>query len=127
MSTYKHGSVSLAHEENATVPQLQWLGVRVSDFLRLHQYKRQERNLQGHLQLSSRDRRVAIKMLARTNIIGEEGKEQEWRAEVQKMLFLNVKAEIQILGNQENMEKWLNSRLRAGKTAFKRQSQALAQ
>ena len=58
-------------------------------------------------------------MLAKEDTFGEVGKEPVWRVEVQKMLFLNVKAEIQILGCQANLEKWLNSRLRAGKSAFK--------
>lgn len=34
MRTYKYGSRSLSHEENATVPDLQWLGVKMEDILR---------------------------------------------------------------------------------------------
>lgn len=33
MRTYKYGSRNLAHEENATVSGLQWLGVKMEDIL----------------------------------------------------------------------------------------------
>lgn len=33
MRTYKYGSRGLGHEENATVPGLQWLGVKMGDIL----------------------------------------------------------------------------------------------
>lgn len=33
MRTYKYGSQSLRHEENARVPGLQWLGVKMDDIL----------------------------------------------------------------------------------------------
>lgn len=33
MRTYKYGSQRLSHEENARVPGLQWLGVRIDDVL----------------------------------------------------------------------------------------------
>lgn len=34
MRTYKYGSQRLSHEENARVPGLQWLGVKIDDILR---------------------------------------------------------------------------------------------
>lgn len=34
MRTYKYGSQRLSHEENARVPGLQWLGVKIEDVLR---------------------------------------------------------------------------------------------
>jgi meiotic recombination protein SPO11 len=34
MRTYKYGSQRLSHEQNARVPGLQWLGVRIEDVLR---------------------------------------------------------------------------------------------
>lgn len=34
MRTYKYGSRRLSHEENARVPGLQWIGVRIEDVLR---------------------------------------------------------------------------------------------
>lgn len=42
LRTYKYGSRSLGHEENATVPGLQWLGVKMEDILRNSSRPRQE-------------------------------------------------------------------------------------
>lgn len=104
MSTYKHGSKALAHETNLAVPSIQWLGIRSSDFL-------EDDSLgQELLAMSKRDRNIAKKMLERRET--EEGNE-EWRKELQVMLMLNMKAEIQILGNEERLGEWLNGRLRA--------------
>ena len=96
--------MNLAHELNLKIPSIQWLGVRSSDFLQ------SEPDIQGLLKLSGRDRRIAVKMLEK-DIFSEEGQEQEWRRELQAMLVLNVKAEIQILGNKEKLGIWLNAQL----------------
>jgi meiotic recombination protein SPO11 len=99
MSTYKHGSMSLAHESaTLAVPSIQWLGVRSCDFSR-------EEDVQGLLKLMARDRRIAVRML-------EKGVEEEWGRELQVMLMLNVKAEIQVLGNGERLGEWLDEKLR---------------
>jgi len=102
MSTYKHGSMSLAHETNLTVPSIRWLGVRSCDFLNA------QSEIQGLLSLTSRDRKIALKMLAKS--VSEE-RDEEWRRELQIMLMLNVKAEIQILGNGEMLGEWLDKKL----------------
>jgi meiotic recombination protein SPO11 len=100
MSTYKHGSMSLAHESaTLAVPSVQWLGVRSCDFL-------QEEDVQGLSKLTARDRRIAVKML-------ERDVEMEWRRELQVMLMLNVKAEIQVLGNGERLGEWLDMKLKS--------------
>ena len=104
MSTYKHGSMALAHESlNLAVPAIKWLGVRSSDFATAH-------DAQGLLKLSARDRRIAGKMLEK-DLFEEEGKESEWRRELQVMLMMNVKAEIQILGNGEKLCDWPDQKL----------------
>lgn len=100
MSTYKHGSRALSHELNLAVPSVQWLGVRSCDFLG------KESDARGLLNLTKRDRRIALSMLGRDEEIGK-----EWKREVQVMLLLNVKAEIQILGNGERLGEWLDGRL----------------
>lgn len=102
MSTYKHGSKALAHETNLAVPFIKWLGIRSSDFL--------EDDIlgQGLLTLSKRDRNIAKKMLARQDA---EERDHEWRKELQTMLMLNMKAEIQILGNEEKLGEWLDGKL----------------
>ena len=51
-----------------------------------------------------------MKMLE-NNVFGENAREQEWRRELQTMLMLNVKAEIQVLGNEEKLRIWLNVQL----------------
>lgn len=105
MSTYKHGSTSLAHEnENLSVPSMCWLGLRSTDMVRGG-----EEN-EGLLKLTKRDRRLAMNILRR-DICQENGDEEEWRRELQIMLMLNRKAEIQIIGNSGALETWLDKRL----------------
>jgi meiotic recombination protein SPO11 len=99
MSTYKHGSVNLAHESNLAVRSIQWLGVRSCDFLQT------ERDAQGLLKLTARDRKIALKLLEKQLSDGD------WKRELQIMLMLNVKGEIQILGSGEALGEWLDSKL----------------
>lgn len=93
LSTYKHGSKALAHQSaELALPSIQWIGVKSSHVGQdddLHQ-------TQGLLKLSARDRRKATLMLERAQF-SEDGREPEWRRELQFMLMLNVKAEIQVL------------------------------
>ncbi|EPE33517.1 DNA topoisomerase IV, alpha subunit [Glarea lozoyensis ATCC 20868] len=104
MSTYKYGSMALSHETiNLAVPTIKWLGIRSSDFIA-------DDDCQGLLRLSARDRRIARKMLEK-DMFEEGGNEIEWRRELQVMLMLNVKAEIQILGNGEKLSQWLDGKL----------------
>ncbi|TGO86400.1 hypothetical protein BPOR_0307g00090 [Botrytis porri] len=105
MSTYKHGSVALAHEnENLSVPSMLWLGFRSKDMMQ------GGKENEGLLTLTERDRRLAVKMLQR-DVCQEDGDEDEWRREIQVMLMLNKKAEIQIIGNGDALENWLNRTL----------------
>jgi meiotic recombination protein SPO11 len=103
MSTYKYGSVSLAHEINLAVPSIRWLGIRSWDFLNT------KHEIQGLLNLTARDRKIGMKMLAKS--VAEEDGDEEWRRELQIMLMMNVKAEIQILGNGEALGEWLDKKL----------------
>lgn len=63
--------------------------------------------------MTPRDRRIAGKMLEK-EMFEEAGCESEWRRELQVMLMLNVKAEIQILGNGERLAEWLDGKLKDG-------------
>lgn len=54
---------------------------------------------QSILTLSARDRKKAVDMLSNANM-SNEGPEPEWRRDLQIMLLLNVKAELQILDSQ---------------------------
>jgi meiotic recombination protein SPO11 len=107
MSTYKHGSVSLAHENDTLVaPRIEWLGI-TSDVIRdIHGNKSQ-----GWLRLTTRDRKKALKMLE--NPVCQHEIEAFWRRELQVMLMLNIKAETQILGECSNLEDYLSSKLRS--------------
>lgn len=109
MSTYKHGSWNLSHESSQLlVPGIQWLGVRSCDIVSSadgEEYK-------GVLRLSGRDRHKARKMLENNVVLGEEGRESEWRREVQVMLMLNVKAEMEVLAEREGgVVGWVEGRL----------------
>jgi meiotic recombination protein SPO11 len=90
LSTYKHGSKNLAHEtSHLRLPQLQWLGLRNEQIMNSHE----KHNNQGLLTLSTRDRNKARKMLEWDAMADDE----DLRRELQVMLMLNVKAELQLL------------------------------
>jgi meiotic recombination protein SPO11 len=108
LSTYKYGSYRLAHESvtpkdtpTLSLPNIRWLGVRRHHISRnpvnaskTHTSTMPE--LQGLMKLTTRDRVKATRMLE-WDLCSEAGPEQEWRCELQTMLMLNVKAEMQIL------------------------------
>ncbi len=110
MSTYKHGSSNLSHENaNVIVRSVRWLGLRSCD---LHDDETVEES-KGLLRLTVRDRKKAVKMLDKRLL--EEGEvEREWRRELQVMLMLGVKAEMEILGERDGgVEGWLEGKLLA--------------
>ncbi|KAH8805768.1 Spo11/DNA topoisomerase VI subunit A [Xylogone sp. PMI_703] len=105
MSTYKYGSIALAHEnQTLAVPEMRWLGIKNQHIMSTSDIER------GIISLTTRDRRVATSMLARDPFsVG--GEEKEGRRELQVMLFLNIKAEIQALNHGEGLESWLDRHL----------------
>lgn len=97
MSTYKYGSFNLSHENaNLNVPSIQWLGMRSRDIPACN-----GNDDKGLLRLSGRDRKRATTMLENSPIFEEHGEEQEWRQELQVMLMLNVKAEMEVLADRD--------------------------
>ena len=105
LSTYAHGSRSLAHENwGLAVPDIRLLGVKLRDVV-----ETQSRNeeVAGILTMTARDRKLATNMLA-SNPAFTEDMHADWRSELQGMLFLNAKAEIQILGGGGSLGKWLD-------------------
>ncbi|KZM27096.1 ATP binding [Ascochyta rabiei] len=108
VSTYKHGSYRLAHEDLVlkdapalSLPNIRWLGVKWHHISRTHTTKSDTDmtsmpELQGLMRLTARDRNKAARMLE-WDLCSETGPEQEWRHELQTMLMLNTKAEMQIL------------------------------
>jgi meiotic recombination protein SPO11 len=92
---YKHGSMTHAHEaDNLCVPSLRWLGLRREHMsLEVHDLHAD----QGLRSLTMRDRHKAMKMLERCQ-------DAEIRSALQEMLFLNAKAEMQILPSDRMVE-----------------------
>lgn len=152
LRTYKHGSISMRHEEHATVPGLLWLGVKSSDLLELQMrllpmtsprpsngresqstlasdpnddtesIRSLGRPLPGssrrveagwtHLSMSCRDRVKAVQVLRSLNDqVQQDAEEVELTSELQLMLVLNMKFEIQAVEQAENMAYWLDERL----------------
>lgn len=94
LSTYKRGSKKLAHESKEhVVPQLKWLGLRSEH---LHAGEFDTHAAQGRLTLSKRDRSKATMMIDREIDI-DDGDALMERRELQTMLMLNTKAELQLL------------------------------
>ncbi|KAF2125542.1 DNA topoisomerase IV, alpha subunit [Dothidotthia symphoricarpi CBS 119687] len=108
LSTYKYGSYRLAHEDVASkgipalsLPDIRWLGVRNHHISRTPTDECSTSTSatsipQGLMKLTVRDRAKATRMLE-WDLCAEDGPEQGWRRELQTMLTLNVKAEMQIL------------------------------
>ena len=109
MSTYKYGSRNLRHETaDMAVPVIRWLGLRSR-----HLFDKSNTlgGNSGLLPLSMRDRKLAKKMLAQSSLMEENG-ESEWRRELQIMLTLGCKAEMEILDDREGgVEGWLEEAL----------------
>jgi meiotic recombination protein SPO11 len=107
MSTYKYGSMALSHQnQNLAVPSIRWLGIRGSDILQM-----KDCEVTGRLKLTDRDRRIATRMLDK-EIFQDGAREEGWRRELQIMLMLNCKAEIQILSSRDDgLEGWLDEKL----------------
>ncbi|CZT21575.1 uncharacterized protein RCC_07439 [Ramularia collo-cygni] len=94
MSTYKHGSKALAHENKShSVPQLQWLGLRSKSLLL---DANDSHVTQEIMMLTARDRRKALQTIQYGGIAGNRV-DGELVAELKRMLMLNMKAELQLL------------------------------
>ena len=109
MSTYKYGSFKLSHENaGLNTPSIQWLGIRAGSVLAGNG----QDDYHGLLTLSARDRKKAVDMLERMEFLQESGTEEEWRRELQVMLMLNVKAEMEVLAEGEGgVKRWVDEKL----------------
>ncbi|KAK9455380.1 Spo11/DNA topoisomerase VI subunit A [Dipodascopsis uninucleata] len=88
-SVYKFGSRSLSHEsENMVSSAIEYLGVSIIDY----DY--------GWAELSAMDRKKATRMLELPWISTDAAK--DLRIELQRMLFLNRKAEMNVVGNKSS-------------------------
>ncbi|KAI1440201.1 DNA topoisomerase IV, alpha subunit [Annulohypoxylon stygium] len=133
MLTYKRGSRSLSHEENVTAPRLSWLGPKSSDILgqineppSLRDTSKARQSItpppsapiplanpiEVFSQLTTLDRRKAINLLSRlTQESDEDTNENCLINELQLMLMLNLKAEIQVVDDAGNLTGWLDEKL----------------
>ena len=109
MSTYKYGSFKLSHENaGLNVPSIQWLGIQSQDVIARNEHD----ECGGLLRLSARDRKKAADMLDGSQVLQEGGTENLWRRELQVMLMLNVKAEMEILAERQGGVKgWVEEKL----------------
>jgi meiotic recombination protein SPO11 len=105
MQTYRQGSIALAHESSLTVPELKWVGLRLDDVV--------EGGMADEtlMPLTAIDRERIRAMLARQS--GEtENLQRESFSELQRMLILNIKAEIQLLEDRPGgLVWWLEQRI----------------
>ncbi|KAI0449421.1 Spo11/DNA topoisomerase VI subunit A [Xylaria acuta] len=136
MLTYKNGSRSLRHEENATLSQLLWIGLRSNDVLRHHQRRPQNVSrtpspqfasfrsgaspcragdfspIEVMLPLKAADRRLAVQILSVTVVKDHQLTESlDLIRELQVMLLLNTKAEIQAVDEAGDLTAWLDCAL----------------
>jgi meiotic recombination protein SPO11 len=138
MRIYKYGSLKLGHEERCRVPGMRWIGMKGDDIcLRpgysrssgqaidhqsssqaLTQLEHQQRS--SHMSsdvsspLSARDRSMAASLLGA--ICGKpdaSDEDLEQKRELQVMLMLGVKAEMQAVDHLGNIAGWLDERLRS--------------
>lgn len=108
-ATYRFGSVAMAWENHRlAVHRLEWVGVRSSDLAEAVARSSGDGQVEGTARLTARDRRKAAAMLARPWIHAV----PEWRSELQNMLFLGVKAEIEIVSGV-GVKRWVEERIAA--------------
>ncbi|KAI1145622.1 Spo11/DNA topoisomerase VI subunit A [Nemania diffusa] len=140
--TYKNGSRSLQHEENATLNRLLWIGPRSDDILGHHHRRSPSSDsdlacmhnrtpgqqfpssrasalpnpsttfspIEISLPLKATDRKLAVRLLSAT--VGKYDAENlDFIRELQVMLLLNTKAEIQAVDEAGDLTAWLDDAL----------------
>lgn len=121
MSTYKFGSRALPHENHAlVVSRLKWLGISSEDLSvrdlspirdTVHVKSPAEIRLHGMLPLTLRDRKRAVSMLRWPQLA--EDVALNVRRQLQVMLVLGIKAEIQVLdGGAAGLQAWLVEKMK---------------
>ncbi|KAI0471486.1 DNA topoisomerase IV, alpha subunit [Xylariaceae sp. FL0804] len=140
LRTYKHGSRRLSHEENVTLSALAWIGPRVKDVIgtfpslppesallapHTAEVSSSQRDARGRIRsagpaesaaaLKASDRKLTVALLRKIMADSSHSSEDtELVFELQIMLMLNVKAEIQALDEAGDMIAWLDERLAEG-------------
>lgn len=135
---YKWGSAALEHEEEAKLPPLQWLGIKSCDLRDMPNEAPDERLVGSStrpqtavtsrrvttpptgpsnrpLRLTQRDRKLAVKLLGDlANEMDHDGVIAETVLELQRMLMMNMKAEIQAMNDDGDISTYLERKLVEG-------------
>lgn len=109
MSTYKYGSIAHLHDNaRLSLPGMAWLGLKVADAI----LASESPGASEVLSLTPSDRRKILAMLRNNPVWSNDGPEPGWRSELQRMLFLNIKAEIEMLYERDGgLETWIDRKL----------------
>lgn len=123
MQCYKTGSQSLSHEKDTTVPGLEWLGIRSAHLIEGQQTPAPPSDARhlpesndealvrtqapSVMPLTMRDRKCASRLLE-TFRSSEDSENDEYCRELQVMLFLGVKGEIQGVDDAGDLTDWLD-------------------
>ncbi|GBF63711.1 meiotic recombination protein [Trichophyton mentagrophytes] len=109
MSTYKYGSMAQVHRNaDLNVPSIQWVGLQASEMMSAANHT----DISSLVPMSQRDRKKAEAMLKRNPSFAEDGPEPTWRKELQSLLVMNLKAELEILYELDGgMEGWLDRKM----------------
>jgi meiotic recombination protein SPO11 len=109
MSTYKYGSIAHLHDNaRLSLPGMEWLGLKAADAI----LASESPGASEVLSLAPSDRRKVLAMLRNNPVWSNDGPEPEWRSELQRMLFLNIKAEIEMLYERDGgLEAWIDRKL----------------
>lgn len=112
MECYRSGSRSLSHEKDTTVPGIEWLGIKSAHLIEGQHQTSQTGAGQASavMPLTVRDRKTARKLLY-TFMSAEDPQSDEYSRELQVMLFLGFKGEIQGVDNAGDLTDWLDSHL----------------
>ena len=107
---YKYGSARYKHDTSSVAtPRITWLGVRSCHVFDLEERRQAGNNEQGLMHLSARDRKKATKMLDWPHVVEESS---ELRRELQIMLILGYKAEIQVVGAADGgLLRWVEDKM----------------
>lgn len=109
LATYRFGSVAMAWENHRlAVERAEWLGVKSGDLVEAVARSGGDGQVEGVARLTARDRKKAVGMLGKAwmQVV------PEWRSELQKMLFLNIKAEIETVSGV-GVKEWVEEKIAA--------------
>lgn len=110
LKCYRVGSKASAAEGNLSIPEMRWLGIQTGDILSLA-------DKATLVSLNAKDRNRAARLIETTTVSGGMVAEElrDCRDELQRMLMLNKKAEIEVIG--QGLSDWVNRRTVAASAA----------